>query len=228
MLTSASVSPETLEALRRIPTPAAANAIEEFNLRPRNEGFMSHEIRSIFPDLGIMVGFACTARIAADQPAEETASIPREVYWKHVESIPGPKVAVVQDIDNPPCVGAFWGEVNANIHRALGCVGTVTNGGVRDLDEVRELGFHMYAKAPIVSHAYIHLVDCGKPVKVGGMIVRPGDLIHADQHGVHVIPLEIADELPAVVEEIERKERRIIDLCRSPEFSIEKLRSLYS
>jgi len=125
-----------------------------------------------------------------------------------------------------PAAGAFWGEVNANIHRALGCIGLITNGTVRDLDEVRALNFQFFASGISVSHAFAHLVDFGGPVEIGGLTVRPGDLLHADQHGVVHIPSSIASEVAVASREVEQYERPIIGLCKSKEFTTEKLASL--
>ncbi|MDX1383996.1 MAG: RraA family protein, partial [Thermoanaerobaculia bacterium] len=146
-------------------------------------------------------------------------------HWDNIAATPSPRVAVIEDLDEPPAFGSLWGEVNANIHRALGCLGVVTDGGVRDLDEVRELGFHFFAAEVVPSHAYVHLVDAGEPVSVGGLAVASADLIHADQHGVVSIPHEIAREVPRACQEVEDRERRIIDYCKSPGFRIDGLKS---
>jgi 4-hydroxy-4-methyl-2-oxoglutarate aldolase len=220
------LSPAELEALRALNTPTVANAIERFEKRPRHLGFTSPEVRCVFPEMPPIVGYAATAMILAEQPAVGTRIPSRHDYWDAILSVPAPRIAVIQDLDQPLAIGSFWGEVNSNIHRALGCIGTITNGGVRDLDEVRALGFQMFASAVIVSHAYVHLVDFGTPVKVGGLVVQPGDLIHADKHGAIVIPHEIAREVPAAAAEVERIERRIINYCQSPEFSVEGLKEL--
>src|SRR5262249_25938198 len=159
-------------------------------------GFTGPEIRCMFPNFEPIIGFAVTATIMADQPGAGARNVPRPDYWEYIASVPAPRVVVIQDLDQPPAIGSLWGEVNANIHKALGCIGTITNGGVRDLDEVRGTGFQMLASAAIVSHAYIHLVDFGTPVKVGGLVVNSGDLIHADQHGAIVIPHDIAADVP--------------------------------
>ena len=217
------LSPEELEALRRYDTPTIANAIETFDVRPRTAGFMSPEIKSIFPDLGVMIGYAVTARARASKAGKGSYS--RHGWWDALVASPAPRVAVIQDVDEPP-VGAFWGEVQSNIHKALHCVGTVTNGGVRDLREVEPLGFHYYAGSVMVSHAYVHMLDFGKPVKIGGVKVRTGDLIHADRHGVQVIPLEIARAIPEAAEKIIAHERTIISLCQSPDFALEELKRL--
>lgn len=214
-----------LGALRALNTPTVANAIEKFGVRARHVGFTGPEIRCMFPEMAPIVGYAATAKIAAEQPnAGGTPS--RHDYWDSILKVAAPRVAVVQDMDQPRAIGSFWGEVNANIHRALGCLGTITNGGVRDLDEVRALGFQMLASAAIVSHAYVHLIEWGTPVKLGGLWVSPGDLIHADQHGAIVIPHEIAREVPAAAEEVEQMERRIINYCKSPEFRVDGLKEL--
>lgn len=220
------LSPAVLRALQTLSTPTVANAIETFNIRPRNQGFMDASMRCMLPSLGVMVGYAVTAKIRAAEPPAPGAAVPRRRMWEYILSIPEPRVVVIQDLDDPP-VGSFWGEVNANIHRALGCVGAVTNGGVRDLDEVEQLGFHLFASQVHVSHAYVHVVEIGTPVEVGGLTVHPGDLLHGDKHGVIQIPLEIAPELFRAAKEVEARERRIIEVCQSPDFSIEKLSELY-
>jgi regulator of RNase E activity RraA len=125
-------------------------------------------------------------------------------------------------------VGAFWGDVQSNIHRALGCIGTVTNGSVRDLDEVRALGFHFFAGSVSVSHAYVHLVEIGVPVQVGGLTVRPGDIIHGDQHGVVSIPRQIAERITEGVEKVDQVERQLINYCQRPGFTRQGLEDLYN
>lgn len=221
-------SPDRLAELKLYSSPTLANAVEMFGVRPRTAGFMSSAIRCMFPDMGPMVGYACTATIrAATEPPSGAAAL-RPALWRELEHIPPPGVLVLQDLDEPPGVGAFWGEVQSNIHRALGCIGTVTNGSVRDLDEVRALGFHFFAGSVGVSHAYVHLVEIGIPVEVGGLTVRPGDLLHGDQHGVLAVPIEIVGRISEGVEQVERVERQIIDYCQSPGFSREGLEELYT
>lgn len=218
---------EELEALRSIPTPAVANAIETFNLRPRTAGFMGPEIRQMFPSLPPIIGYAVTARVVAAHEPGPRGPASRADYWRYIESNgPGSRIAVVEDLDDPPAIGAFFGEVNANIHRALGCVGAITNGGIRDLDEVEALGFPIWAGSVSVSHAYVHLVDFDTPVRVGGLVVHPGDLLLADRHGVIQIPLEIAREIPEVARKIEEREKVIIRYCQSPGFSADGLADL--
>jgi regulator of RNase E activity RraA len=130
---------------------------------------------------------------------------------------------VVEDLDEPPGHGAMWGEVQSSIFKALGCVGAVTDGCVRDLKEAHDLGFQFFARGPGVSHAYVHVVSAGGPVTVGGLEVDPGDLIHADQHGVLLVPKEIASELPAAAERVIEREQTFLRWVRSPEFDPERL-----
>jgi regulator of RNase E activity RraA len=137
-------------------------------------------------------------------------------------------VIVVHDLDDPRGQGAQWGEVQANIHKALGCVGVLTDGSVRDLDEVKALGFQFAAAHVSVSHAWVHMVDFGIPVKVGGLWIKPGDLVHADQHGATTIPIEIADKIPKAVADVEADERQIIGVCQAPGFTAQKLKDLYA
>lgn len=217
---------EQLEALRRWPTPAISNAIETFNVRSRNTGFMGPEIVCRYPEFPPIVGYAATCKIRASVPADQDyQSAARDEWWRHIESIPAPRIIVIQDLDQPP-VGSFWGEVNANLHKAMGAVGVVTDGGVRDLDEVRELGFQFLSKCVLVSHAYVHIVEVGKPVTVGGLNVNPGDLLHADQHGCIHIPHEIAAEVPDAAQRVEDRERKIINFAKSAEFTWQGLAKL--
>jgi regulator of RNase E activity RraA len=213
------LSAEVLSALRRYDTPTLSNAIETFDVRPRDQGFASLDVRCMFPELGVMVGYAATATIRARSPGESREA----ALWAHVLSLPAPRVVVVQDLDDPPARGAMWGEVQSNIFKALGCVGAVTDGCVRDLGEVRELGFHFFARGPGVSHAYVHVSSAGEPVTVGGLTVHPGDLVHADQHGVLLIPAEVARDLPAAADRVIEREQTFLRWVRSPEFDPDRL-----
>jgi len=218
------LSREELEELRRWPTCATSNAIELFGIRPRNEGFMLPEIKCVFPELEGMIGYAVTGVISASSP--EGLRIQPPDWWEEILKIPEPRVVVLHDRDDP-VVGSFWGEVQCNIHKALGCVGTVTDGSVRDLDEVREREFHFFSSCVSVSHAYVHLVEVGVPVKVGGLVVKPGDLIQGDKHGVISIPLEIARDVPKAAQLVEEWERTIINFCKSEEFTVDGLKERY-
>ena len=224
---------EVMEQLRNLGTCAASNAIETFKVRLRNEGFTDSSIRCIFPHHPAIIGYAVTGRIRSDVLPIDGAGVDhftgfldRTDWWDHVLSIPGPRVVVLEDIDQHPGRGAFWGEVHANIHLRLGCVGAVTNGAVRYLNQIQHIGFQLFAGSVSVSHGYAHFVDFGGTVRVGGMPIASGDLLLADQHGVLAVPLEIAAQIPAVAFQMEKQKRRIMHFCRSNAFSLEELRKL--
>ncbi len=222
------LDPAVLEHLRTFNTPTIANAVEVFDVRPRNEGFMRPEIKCVFPRLGVMVGYAVTLKIQSITPGAKGAAIPPSLHWQDIMKVPAPRVIVVEDLDDPPGLGSLWGDVNANMHKAMGCVGCVTNGSVRDLDEVEPLGFHFFAGRIAVSHAYVHIVEVGLPVRVGGLTVRPGDLLHGDRHGVTSIPHEIAARIPEGVKTVDTMERQIINYSQSKEFTVEGLTDLWN
>ena len=207
---------EQLERLRQFITPTVSNAIELFGVRKRTEGFMLPGIACRFPDLGVMVGYAVTATCRAWGPAAKAVDM--AAYYEHVLSQPAPRVLVAQDLDDVP-IGALVGEVNSSVHRALGCVGHVTNGGVRDLDECHSIGFHLFSGCVQVAHAYVHLEGYGEPVQLGGITVQPGDLIHADKHGVCLVPHEVAPRLAEACRAMEDAERPLVTLARSPDFT---------
>lgn len=183
---------EQLDELARFDSPTVCNAIERFNIRPRTAGFMTPEIKSIFRCDRPFIGYASTGKFSTAAPARK--EVPMAGYFRHVQNTPRPSISVQEDIDNPS-VGALWGEVNAHIHKALGAIATVTNGGVRDTREVEPMGFGYFAKDIRTSHAYFHLVDYACPVNVGGLTINPGDLLFCDSQGIVVIPEEIAPEL---------------------------------
>lgn len=222
----ADLSREQLEALRNLQSCAIANAIETFNVIPRNEGFMLPAVKCIFPALGNMIGRAVTGVITAQEPPSPHMRIPRDEWIEYVLTIPEPRVIVLHDLDYPNVIGSYWGEVQSNVHKALGAVGTITDGGVRDLDEMQALGFHAFASTVLVSHAYVHMVEYGTPITVGGLRVHPGDVLMGDQHGVVKIPQDIGADIPKAVAEVEKGEQRIIGFCKSPNFTIEGLKEL--
>ena len=217
------VSAETMAALGQIDTPSICNAIEAFNVRPRNSGFMGAGIKGIYRDLPPAVGYAVTGVISADRP--EGRNISREDWVDFILTVPAPRFIVLHDMDNPP-VGAFWGEVQGNIHKALGAVGAATDGTVRDIDEVHALGFQFFAGGISPSRAYVHLVEIGIPVTVGGLTVHTGDLLHGDKHGVTNIPFEIAADIPEMDRANADFEDKTLSLCRSADFTPEKLKEV--
>jgi len=219
------LSPAELETLRRLSGSVLASSIERFRVRLPNCGFTDSSIRSMFADQPPMVGYAATLRIRTSEPPMEGHDYYKGTeWWNHVLSVPEPRVVVIQDLDNPPGRGAFVGEVHASTLAALGCVGLVTNGTVRDVNCIQPTDFQMFARGLSVSHAYAHVFDFGGKVSIAGMDVEPGALIHGDPYGVQTIPLEITAKLPEVAEATMRRRQQFIDLCRPANFTIEKLR----
>lgn len=183
--------------LKRWNTPTIYNGWEAITGHDRTKGwFNREETRDYMPEMGPMVGRAITVVIEPGNPEHPKAQ-PRAAaeYRDYVASVPGPRIVLVQDLDKPEVIGSFWGEVNANTHRALGCVGTITDGAIRDLDEMRNAGFKAIAKRMCVGHAYSTPVRWGCEVEVFGTTVEPGRLIHADKHGFLVIPPEDEERL---------------------------------
>jgi 4-hydroxy-4-methyl-2-oxoglutarate aldolase len=214
---------DLLEALARYDAPTLANAIETFDVQSRDVGFADSRVRCMFPELGRMVGYAGTATIVARGAPRPDESVGYDALYSHVRTVRGPRIVVVKDLDDPPAHGSLWGEVHATIFGALGCVGCVTDGAVRDLDEARGMGFHFFAAGPAVSHAYVRVQTVGEPVEIGGLLVAPGDLLHADQHGVLKIPLEIAAELPAAADRVIESEQSLLRWVRSDDFDPDRL-----
>lgn len=215
---------EELDAIRRYTVPTLANAIETFEVIPSNQGYCDETLFCHFSDMPMLLGYAVTARVSTDLPPSENRSgIDEHAYWRWLGSLPGPKVAVVQDIDAPP-KGAMWGEWNANVHKALGCVGMVTEGAARDLDAVAKLNFHFFSTTVLPSHGYGLFIDYGGPVRVAGLEISTGDLLAGDQHGVILIPPEIPlQDLALVADKIDRLEGEIFRFCQSDDFDVEEL-----
>ncbi|MDH7568717.1 MAG: RraA family protein [Armatimonadota bacterium] len=183
--------------LKRWNTPTIYNGWEQITRHdPARDGFNREETRDFMPQMGPMVGYAVTLVVEPSNPRrrQEKPNAWSD-YRRYVASVPGPKIVVVQDLDKPEVVGSFWGEVTSNTHRALGCVGTITDGAIRDVDEMTNAGFKALARRLCVGHAYAWPVRWGGEVEVFGRRVQPGCLIHADQHGFLVIPPEDEERL---------------------------------
>ncbi len=178
--------------LKRWNTPTIYNGWEQITRHDAaHEGFNPEEVRDFMPQMGPMVGYAVTVQI---QPGNRQHRLDNPNGWseyrRYIASVPGPKIVVVQDLDKPGVYGSFWGEVTSNTHRALGCVGTITDGAIRDVDEMTNAGFKALARRLCVGHAFSHPVRWDCQVEVFGRVLRPGQLIHADKHGFLVIPEE--------------------------------------
>ena len=215
------IDPGLLQRLAGYDSPTLSNAIETFDVRNRDEGYTSQEIRCLFPDLPAVVGYAATVAVRSHEPPLN--ELEPSALWSHVRSIDGPRILVAQDLDDPEGVGAMWGEVQATIFKALGCLAIATDGVVRDLPEVRAMGLQLYATGTTVSHAYAHFESAGHGISIGGLAVRPGDLLHADRHGLLLIPEQVAAELPAAADRIIKREQELIKWIRSEDFDPDQL-----
>jgi 4-hydroxy-4-methyl-2-oxoglutarate aldolase len=225
-MTAAALNAELLQALRRLDACTLANAIETFNLRLRNEGFVDNSVRSLFPELAPMVGYAATVRIRGSAPPTTAAPYPDRTDWfDYIESLPTPRVVVVQDTASRPGLCALVGEVHMSILRALQCVGVLTNGAVRDLPAARSAGFHYFAGGVSVSHGYVHIVDFGEPVVIGGLGISSGELLHGDLHGVQSVPPAIAARIPRAAARLVQRDAALIAFCRSKDFTLAGLRA---
>lgn len=222
---NAALTAEQLENLRRIDACTLANAIETFHERLRNEGFADRSIGCFFPKLPAIAGYAATVKIRGSAPPTTDGLYPdRTDWWDYILSLPAPRIVAVQDLSTHIGLGSLLGAVHVHILRALGCVGAITNGSVRDIPAIESAGFQIFAGGVSVSHAYIHIVEFGTPVEIAGLKIRSGDLLHGDLHGVQMIPADIADKIPSAAAQISAREKALIELCRSKDCSVEKLR----
>jgi regulator of RNase E activity RraA len=208
------INAETLRKLAKFDTPTICNVIELFDIRPRNVGYMDERIRAAFPEMPPMVGFAATAAMRCGSPSGQTTYDMLEAQIKQFAELSGPAVVVFQDLDDPP-VGATFGEVMCSTYQAFGSVGIVTSGGGRDLAQVRALNFPVFSASTICSHAYTQIVDVGAAVRVGGLPVRTGDLLHGDCNGVSNIPLAIATEVADAADEFVAAEAHVLEYVKS-------------
>jgi regulator of RNase E activity RraA len=209
------ITSETLAALAKFDTPTICNVIELFDVRPRNRGYMDGRIRCNFPEFPPMVGFACTAAFRSDAPpgkGDAYGSMDQQVA--QFAELPGPAVVVFQDMDDP-AVAATFGEVMCTTYQAFGSVGLITSGGGRDIDQVRAIKYPVFTGSTICSHAYCHILHVGLPVRVGGLTVNQGDLLHGDVNGVTNIPPAIAPAIADITPEFVVAEGIVLDYVRS-------------
>lgn len=215
---------DDLAALRQFDTCKLANAIEKLNLRLHNEGYTRPGLRCVTGTCGSVVGFAATSRVHCEDPPLRGSSFHDVAeWWAYLEKQPRPQIAVIQDIDPRPAQGAVLSDVHAAILRSLGCVGVVTNGAVRNIPALEAMSFPAFASQVTISHAYVHLVDYGRPVEIHGLPIHPADLLYADVHGVLSLPMGYLPDIIRLARENALHEARVIDLCRSSEFSFERL-----
>jgi regulator of RNase E activity RraA len=221
--------PADLEALRRWDTPTICNAIEVVAPARRGRGFTLKPFTAADPALPPICGVARTGRIRAAAPSGRTREEDKKArlgWYEHVAASDLPTVVVLEDLDETPGTGAFWGEVNTNVHKGLGALGCVTNGSFRDLDMIAP-GFQIIGVVN-PSHAHVHVVDFGGEVLVHGMPCSHDDAVHADRHGAVVIPADAVRALPAAIDLIARREKVVLDMCKRSDFNIAALREALS
>jgi len=221
------LTPENLAVLTQWDTPTICNALEEIVPERRGHGFTTEPLVALDPDLPPICGFARTATIRAAGPPMETAAetaAKRAAYYEYVARQPMPAIVVIQDIDPRPGIGAFWGEVQTNVHKGLGVAGAVTNGSFRDVaDSAR--GFNLLGGEVGPSHAYVHVVDIDCQVTVFGLTVSTNDIVHADRHGAVMVPAHAVTKIPDAVDLISRREAKILEAAKAPGFNVEKLKA---
>ena len=219
---------DRLAALKAFDSSTIASAIQTFGVRLDNEGFLSGAVQCRCPMAGPMVGYAVTAKIRCSSPPMEGRTYPdRNQWWDYILSVPAPRIVVIQDVDeNGPGTGAFIGEVQAAILKALGCDGVVTDGAVRDLNRMPfdRGGFQIYSASLSPSQAYAHLVEIACDVTIGNLQIYPGSLLHGDRHGIVLIPTAIAGAVPLAAEKVRSGERRIVALCQAPDVTVAMIR----
>jgi regulator of RNase E activity RraA len=219
---------EHFDFLRSIDTPTVCNLIEMAAPARRGSGYTVKHLHCPFPDLPPIVGFAKTVTIrakAAFGTGDESSVQRRFNYLDYVAAEPRPSIVVIEDLDGEHAgYGAFWGEVQANVHKALGCLGTITNGSIRDIAMIPE-GFQMLAGSIGPSHAYVHVVEFGVAVNVHGMAAQTGDLVHADRHGAVVVPVDRIGEMKTALDGLMRREAAIIKAARAPDTSLENIKA---
>jgi 4-hydroxy-4-methyl-2-oxoglutarate aldolase len=216
------LSPADLHLLRQYDTPTISNVIELFEIQPRTAGYMDSRIRACFPEMPPVVGYAATATMRCAFPRTQGAvysSLDEQV--SRFAEIPGPPIVVFQDLDDPPAAATF-GEIMCSTYQAFGAVGLITSGAARDLDQVRRLGFAAFSNGVICSHGYSHIVSIQVPVRVGGIAVHPGDLLHADANGVTAIPHSIAAEVAHAAAEYVAAEAVVLDFTKSGSKDVEQ------
>src|SRR5438874_4923058 len=211
-------TPSQIEFLRSIDTPTVCNLVEAVAPERRGFGYTVKHLHCPFPELPPIVGFAKTVTFKAKDavPLGEANYMQKRLdYLDYVAATPRPSVMVMEDLDGEHAgYGAFWGEVQSNVHKALGCLGVITNGSVRDIPMIAS-GFQMLAGSIVPSHAFVHVVDFGIDVNVHGMATKSGDLIHADRHGAIVVPVDQIDAMKTALEGLSAREAKIIAAAKS-------------
>jgi 4-hydroxy-4-methyl-2-oxoglutarate aldolase len=212
-----------IDYLKTVDTPTLSNAIEMLKVRPQSEGFTPISIRCQFPELGRMVGYAVTAHVESMNKGPIDWNIFLELY-EAVAKSPKPAVVVFQEVGPHPDFAVHAGEVMTTIFNRLGAVGLVSDCGVRDIPEVRAMKFHYFARGVAASHSYSRIVRVGVPVQVQGLMIRPGEILHGDENGLITVPNEGIEKLPEAVNQIQARERDLMQFVRGGDFTLEKLK----
>lgn len=223
-----SLTPAQADFLRSIDTPTVCNLIEMVAPERRGFGYTVKHLHCPFPDLPPMLGFAKTVTIKSKDSfgmGDSGYMQKRLDYLDYIASKPNPSIVLIEDKDGAHAgYGAFWGEVQTNVHKALGCLGTVTNGSVRDIAQVAE-GFQILAGSISPSHAFVHVEEYGVPVNIHGMAANSGDLIHADRHGAVIVPVELIDEMKPALDIILAKEAKIIGAAKARDATVDSIKA---
>ena len=224
------ITKELAELLASVDTPTVCNAIEVAQGKRGFDAFTKRQVQPAVEALPAMFGFARTARIKASEPPSEPADVIRArrmAYYKHMSEGPQQRICVIEDVDGDNAVGAYWGEVNTTVHKGLGISGALTNGLMRDLGDLAP-DFQVLAGGVGPSHAFVHVVDIGKPVEVFGLPIQDGDFVHADRHGAVVVPPEILPQLPEAIAKMQASEELVLGPARESDFNFEKFEAAWS
>ena len=209
-----------LTLLQQVDTPTVCNAIEVAQGKRGFDAFTRGTMQASDPQAPAIVGYARTAKISAQRPSDDPVDVVkarRKAYYQHMSNGEQPSIAVVEDVDFPDCVGAFWGEINTTLHKGFGVKGALTNGVMRDLGDL-PAGFPVIAGSIGPSHAFVHVTEIGEPVTIFGLAVKDGDLVHADRHGALVIPGDVMDQLHEAITKLLATEKLVLEPARADGF----------
>ena len=220
-------NPKLIEFLKTVDSPTLANAVETLHVQARDKGFTPLQIRCLFPELGRLCGYAVTAQVETVTQLHATEERTFLELFRAVDDSPKPAVVAFQEIGGHADYSAHSGEIMATAFTRLGAVGLVTDGGVRDVPEVRALKFHYFARGTVVSHAHFKIVRVAVPIQILGLEIKPGDLMHGDENGLMSVPAAALEGIEGAIEQVRARERRLMDFMRSPDFSVEKLKGRF-
>ncbi|WOI33309.1 RraA family protein [Tritonibacter scottomollicae] len=214
------MTPDLLTLLRQVDTPTVCNAIEVAEGKRGFDAFTRGTLLASAPEAPAMVGYARTAKVAAVAPPAEPPEVikaRRMAYYEYMAEAPAPAVTVIEDLDYPNAIGAYWGEINTTVHKGFGIFGALTNGVMRDLGDLPE-GFPVVAGSIGPSHGFVHVREIDTPVEIFGLTVAPGDLIHADRHGAVVIPPAVIPMLAEAISKLLETEKLVLEPAKAPGF----------